>query len=392
MAGRPFEGGRPSAISHPGPLVLLLVAALVLAATVVALTSGDDVRRPSDPGPTPPVGAALPGAHSARPGVLLARPASPEEDNTTLRALVDLIRTTPAGERIRILAHSFSFVPVADELVEAHRRGVDVQVVVDRSVSAGWVAPDLLRDALGTDQGAGSFLRLAPGDLHQKTWSFTRTGSTRDVVLVGSMNVTYQSARQYNDVVSYVGDRAVRRVFDRRFLDAARGLPDVQPSGPVDLGLDRAWFLPGYDRSTDPVLQQLRAVPPIGARIRVVMYAWLDERGLDLARLLVGKDDAGADVEVVLGVSTGPQVRQELEASGVEVHSGVLADGDVHHKLTLVRHRSAEGPVRFVLTGSDNYTTRSFDRPELLLRLDGSVAGRYARYDRWVDRLVARGR
>jgi hypothetical protein len=379
-------------MSGPFPVLTVILLVLLAAATLVTVlvlrsaTSDDDERTR---------GAGVSGqdagdrAYRARPGVLLAPPASPKEDNATLGKLRSLVRDTPAGERIRILAHSFSYVPIAEELVAAHRRGVDVQVVVDRGVSGDWVAPGMLRDELGTDPRAGSFLRLAAGDLHQKTWSFTRTGSTRDVVLLGSMNLTYQSAGQHNDVVAYVGDRGVRRTLDRRFLQLVRELPAVGPAGPVALGLDRAWFYPGYDLVSDPVRQQLAAVPPAGARIRVAMYAWLDERGLGLARLLVEKDAAGADVEVVLGVSTGPQVREVLESSGVEVHSGVYDDGDIHHKLTLVSHPGDDGPVRFVLTGSDNYTTRSLARPELLLRLDGSVGGRFERYDRWVDRLVA---
>ncbi len=134
-------------------------------------------------------------------------------------------------------------------------------------------------------------------------------------------------------------------------------------------------------------------MPPAGARIRVVMYAWLDQRGLDLAELLVAKDAAGADVEVVLGASTGPLVREVLEGTGVELHPGVFEDGeDVHHKLTLVSHPTSDGGrTRWVLTGSDNFTTRSLDRPELLLRLDGDRGVTYERYDRWVDALVARG-
>lgn len=391
--GRPSGGGRRSAASRP----VVVVVALVTAVVVIAIASGDDRDRD---GRRSPVDDRAAGEDSrdkpyrARSGVLLAGPASPEEDNATFRKLVSLVRETPSGERIRIVGNSFSFVPVAEELVAAHRRGVDVQVVVDRSESGDWVAPTLLRDELGTDVRARSSLRLAAGDLHQKTWSFTRTGSTRDVVLVGSMNLTYQSARQYTDVVAYVGDRDVRRIFDRRFLQLRRELPDVGPAGPVELGPDRAWFFPGYDQVSDPLRQQLAAVPPEGARIRVVMYAWLDARGLGLAQLLAAKDAAGADVEVVLGASTGPQVREVLEASGVEVHPGVLDDGDVHHKLTLVSHpgdTGVTGPVSFVLTGSDNYTTKSLDRPELLLRLDGSVDRRHERYDRWIDRLIARG-
>jgi|GEM_PF-2892553 len=381
MAGHSHGGGRPSRRSG----VVALATALVLALSLVAACSDPD-DGPAPPEPTPTVAAS----YRAPSGILLARPSDPEEDNTTFGVFLDLVRNTPAGERIRILAHSFSFVPAAEALIEAHQRGVRVQVVVDRGVSGDFKAPALLRDALGTARGQPSFIYFAPGDLHQKTWSFTRTGRSRDVVLVGSMNLTYQSARQYTDVVSYVGRRDVRRVFDRRFVDLVRNLPDVGARASVRLGRDRAWFFPGYDEADDPLLAQLAAVPPQGARIRVVMYAWLDERGLAIARLLADKAAAGADVEVVLGPSIGAQVRTLLDGSSIVVRPGVFADGDdVHHKLTLVRYPGEPRDTRFVLTGSDNFTTKSLDRPELLLRLNGSV---YRRYDRWVDRLVARGR
>jgi len=95
---------------------------------------------------------------------------------------------------------------------------------------------------------------------------------------------------------------------------------------------------------------------------------------------------------VVLGRSVGKQIRAVLAGSGVEVHEGVFADGeDLHHKLTVVSHPAAGGGQRrFALTGSDNWTMRSLDRPEVLLRIvpDGQTL---ARYQRWLDDLVARG-
>ena len=398
MAGHSHGSGRPSCVSgRPAggrPALPPLLALLLLLGVLVAGCS-DEGDQPDPPAPTPTVDASF----RAPSGVLLARPSDPEEDNTTFAVFLDLVRNTPPGERIRILAHSFSFVPAAEALVAAHQRGVDVQVVVDRGVSGDFTAPRLLREELGTARRDRSFIYFAPGDLHQKTWSFTRTGRSRDVVLVGSMNLTYQSARQYTDVVSYVGRRDVRRVFDRRFVHLVRDLPQARPESSVRLGRDQAWFFPGYDSNSDPVLAQLAAVPAAGAEIRVVMYAWLDERGLAIARLLAEKAAAGADVEVVLGPSIGASVRAVLDDSQIAVRPGVFADGDdVHHKLTLVRYpdtdtgTGADGPgpgTRFVLTGSDNFTTKSLDRPELLLRLNDSA---YRRYDRWVDRLVARGR
>jgi hypothetical protein len=374
-AGRTLGSGRR----------VVLVGALA-AALLTGCTSGDTAPGPQQPPARP---------YRAPSGLLLAAPSAEgrEADNPTFRVLQDLIAHTPAGERIRIVGNSFSYVPVAEALVRAHERGVHVQVLLHDGANRGWKAPAVLRDGLGEDPAAASYVRLAPGGVHQKVWSFTRTGASEDVVLTGSMNLTYHSAGQYTDMYSWVGRPDVRRQLDRRFDQLVRDLPDPPPFGPLDLGRERIWFHPGYDNASDPLRQALEAVPAPGTRIRVVMYAWLDQRGLDLAELLVAKDAAGADVEVVLGASTGPLVRDVLEGTGVEVHPGVFADGDdVHHKLTVVSHPApGGGRSRFVLTGSDNWTTKSLGRPELLLRLDGSRGDTWRHYDAWVDRLVARG-
>jgi hypothetical protein len=345
----------------------------------------------SDDPAAPPVRPAA--DYRAPAGVLLAPPSDEGEEatNPTFRVLSELIVNTPPDERIRIVGNSFSYVPVAELLAAAHERGVHVQVLLYDEPNRGWKAPEVLVDALGEDRRAASFVQLAPGSVHQKVWSFTRSGRSRDVTLTGSMNLTYYSAGQYTDMYSFVGRPDVRRALDRRFEQLSRGLPDPPAYGPLDLGGERVWFYPGSE--SDPVRDALVDVPPVGARIRVVMYAWLDERGLELARLLVDLDSAGADVEVVLGRSVGPLVRELLLGSGVEVHPGVFADGDdIHHKLTVVSHPApGGGRTRFVLTGSDNWTTRSLARPELVLRLEGHRGRTFDRYDRWVDGLVRRG-
>lgn len=365
------------------PLSLLVVLLLLLGCTS---SPGDE------PGPRSGRAAAE-RATSAPAGLLLARPADEgeEEANATFRVLLDLVRRTPAGARIRLVGNSFSFVPLAEELVRAHRRGVRVQVITDADVSGEWQATKLLARDLGTDRRRGSFVHLARGRVHQKIWSFSRTAGARDVVLVGSMNLTYQSARQYTDVRTWSGRRDVRRRLDRHFVRLLDHLPDPPAVPPTRLGGDRAWFFPGYDLESDPVRRQLAALPAAGAHVRVAMYAWLDERGLVLARLLAQKAAAGARVEVVLGASVGPQVRQVLEQSQVSVHSGVFDDGDdIHHKLAVVSRPTADGGRhRFVLTGSDNWTTKSLDRPEILLRLEPGPRA-FARYARWIDRLILR--
>lgn len=367
------------------PVVVLLVLGLV-----AGCTSHEGYREPGRFGEH-----AATESSRVRPGLYLARAVAEghENENTTLRRLAELIAQTPPGETIRIVAHSFSFLAVADALVDAHERGVRVQVLADASVSGRWEASARLREALGTDRSKPSFVYLTPGELHQKTWSFTRTGRSRDVVLVGSQNLTYESARQFTDVYAYVGRRDVRRVFDRRFDELVSGLPRPARNRPMRLGKDQVWFYPLAPDVGDPVLDTLRGLPGQGTEVRVAMYAWLHDRGLEITAELARLRSEGADVQVVLGRSVADRQRAALAAAGIAVHPGVFADGDnIHHKLTLVSYRGDDGRLRrFVLTGSDNFTGPSLRRPEMLLRIDADHGPTWERYLRWFDRLVARG-
>ncbi len=269
-----------------------------------------------------------------------------------------------------------------------------VQVISDRSVSGDWKAPALLREALGTDRRAGSYLYLARGELHEKTWSFTRTGRSRDVVLVGSENLTYESAGQYTDVWAYVGRRDVRRVFDRRFAQLLAQLPRVRPVPPIRLGRDRLQFFPLAPGRPTRCSPTCRAVPPAGARVRVVMYAWLDDRGLELARQLVAMQAAGADVEVVAGRSVAAPQLAVLRDGGVPDPLRRLRAGRRHPPQADARvvPRRRRPRHRFVVTGSDDFTGPSLERPELLLRIDADRGPAFGRYERWVDELVRRSR
>lgn len=65
-------------------------------------------------------------------------------------ALVKYIGT--AKKSVRVLAYNFTSRPIADALVDAHKRNVDVQVVLDRSVPTerGSALPELLAAGIPT--------------------------------------------------------------------------------------------------------------------------------------------------------------------------------------------------------------------------------------------------
>jgi len=366
------------------PHFLAVVLATALLAAGCSPTAGDGPESVPD---RAAAGVAVPD------GVLFAAPRRDRyqqaEQHPIVRRLLALIEATPAGERIRIEAHSFSLSVLARALVAAHERGVHVQVVtMDKGLRDGWRAPEILTE-LGRDLGADSFVAFVPHGLHEKIWSFSRTAGVRDVVLVGSMNLTYESVGQYTDVIAYRDRPDVRRVTDARFAQVVRELPVVSPRAPVRVGGDRWWFFPLADPDRDPVEAMLRDLPAAGTRVRVVMHAWLEDRGLRLARLVTDLAARGAEVQVVLGRSVGPRVRDVLQGSAVDVREGTYRGFDhVHHKLAVVSWVDAGRRRGFVLTGSDNWTSDSLDRAELLVRRDGMPTVR--RYDRWVDRLVAR--
>ncbi len=58
---------------------------------------------------------------------------SPEDD--TLKAFLDFITT--AKKKIRIADYSFNLEPLVDLLIKKQKAGVDVQLVLDKSQSAG---------------------------------------------------------------------------------------------------------------------------------------------------------------------------------------------------------------------------------------------------------------
>jgi phosphatidylserine/phosphatidylglycerophosphate/cardiolipin synthase-like enzyme len=394
---------------RPRPAALPFAAALLcVSGLLAACTGGDDVppagpattaSRDGDAGPTDET-------FRARAGAIMAPPAGDDvADCTAVNAFLDAVEHAPAGATVRIVTNSFHLLPVADALVAAHERGVHVQVLVDRRINRGDDAPDIVESALGHDRGAESFLyrvrgsaRGGPeGALHQKTWMVSRTGRSRWVTMVGSLNLTYGCLDQYNDVYSFVDRRDVWRAVNRVFEQQVRDRPVADPARVVDLDGVRLFFYPGFSRDDDPVQRLLdRVVPGPGARLRIVQLAWSGERGLDLAQRVVALHDAGVRVEVVVS-ALGPLVERTLLDGGIEVRRSPFRNGDyVHHKLLLVSWRDDDGRVRRVIsTGSDNLGDAPFGRDELVAHVDadrGPARRAWTTYGRHVDALLARAR
>lgn len=347
------------------------------------------------------------GPYDVRPGAVLGVPikGDPDEhaaEHPVVARILELIAHTPKGARIRVITRSFSLHPIADALVQAHRRGVEVQVIANHRVSKGFRAVAKMKEELGTDRRKPSYIFLSKGSkrgvriggdgkVHQKVWTFTRVGDSRDVVLVGSANLSYYSTTQYSDMYAFVGRKDVRRAFDNDFGDQVGLKKLVGPGYAPRLGKDQAWFFPGWDEDTDPLLALIRSVPVRETVLRFAMYAWHGERGYRIARAVADKARAGARVQVI-GLHVGKDIARILREGGVELHGAKFDNGeDVHSKLSLLTWTDESGDrQRRIVTGSDNFGSDSLPRDEMAISINANRGPAWREYVRWYDAIIAR--
>ena len=374
--------------------VALVVASLAAATALTGcrLHLGDSHDLPRGNG-------YIAGHYTARSGPIFASPGDDPAGNRAVHALVENIRHTPRGATIRIVAYSFALFEVSNPLIAADRRGVHVQVIVDGRHSHEFEATKALERALGTNRHKASFIvltdRSARGTVshsHQKSWSFSKTGSSRHVVMVGATNLSVLGTTdQYSDMYTFVDRPDVWRAFSTIFRAQARDMPVPDPAVTARLGRDTAYFDPGFSMSNDPIADTIAGIPADpSSHIRIVMYAWHPPRGQRIVDLLLEKLRGGATVDIV----RGPFVHQPLDAlvaAGAKVHRGVFANGDhVHDKLMIVEDVHDGRADHFVTTGSDNWGNVSFLRDDVDVRI-GLDDREYQSYVDFFDRLVHRG-
>jgi phosphatidylserine/phosphatidylglycerophosphate/cardiolipin synthase-like enzyme len=349
------------------------------------------------------------------PGVAFNDPiGSDDGKDRLLRRIIEAVRHTHKGQTIRFAQYSFDRRTMADALIRAHRRGVNVQIIVNDNWTS---APtNRLKRVLGTNHHKDHFVvichgscRGGPGNLHLKVYSFTKTGGARDVIMTGSTNITNRAmSLQWNDMVTLRGktklfdtwvkvfnqlkkDKAVRPRWVY-FRSDSTGATFYRTSGetaePKSTTTSR---LPTADE--DPVLKRLKRIRCNAKKgsginghtvIRITMYGWQDQRGKYLARRIAYLKRNGCDVEVILSVA-GAGVKATLRRSHVPMRSAdwdYNEEGKVnfysHLKVLAVNGTFAHKRTHTVWTGSENWSTMSFRNDELTLQLNNTRI--YRRY------------
>lgn len=302
------------------------------------------------------------------------------------------IRATPKGARIEIANYLWDSRASTDAVINARKRGVQVQVVLDglaRNHGTRRMAAALNRDNRkkvhgkhvkgGPDRSYVVFCKGAcrNGGVpnHMKYYTFTRTGTAKNVVMVSSSNLNKGGAvKGYNDLYIVKERPQLLADFDVIHREMAA---DKYGSGYhqyVEGNIIARFYAKRV--GPDPVMQDLAKVHCKGARggagrggrtaINISMFRWNNARGFRIARKLVQLDGAGCDVSVIYG-APGRNVVEILRNSAirggiklwdsrVDRNEDGKVDLRIHHKYTLISGNYGTDRSSWqVWTGSANW-------------------------------------
>ncbi|MCY7401798.1 MAG: phospholipase D-like domain-containing protein [Nocardioides sp.] len=378
--------------------------------------------------------AALPALAARKPGKPNKKwkvPLGPKFNNPMIekdrfvieRHLLRAIRNTPRKEKIVVSAYSLDRQVVADELIRAHKRGVKVQILLNDHLVPG--AQVRIARELGRNTKRSSFIhRCVSGcradqneynNLHSKFYLFSRTGRNRNVVMLGSHNMTLNAVRwQWNDLWTSVGKTVLYDQFEALFNDMR---PDWDTRRATYAFCDNGLDCPGGDlhkyynvvfpryttAKNDIVLDILNNVQCVyvdaaGAErrtlLRLSMHTMRGNRGNYIADKLRELYAAGCNLRVnygLMGFHTKQHIgaptargRVPLRSTGFNLADDVYT-GDpeidnmpesieryTHHKYFVLKG-SYKGVVdsNIVWTGSTNWSSLGTPQDEIMFSMHG---------------------
>jgi phosphatidylserine/phosphatidylglycerophosphate/cardiolipin synthase-like enzyme len=314
--------------------------------------------------------------------------------------LVALIEAAEPEAQIRA---SFAYLDqrrVADTLIDAHKRGVDVRVVLDErnqvEEAGGWHwngAVASLIEVLGADRVIACGGADSPPDgggciaREKQHNAFLLVSSTCDgssaIVAQTSAYLTKAQLSRRDNLVVIRGDDALHAAYLEYWRDLARQNADDTYYRIIDGDKATRLFLfprassggGTRDPATDTIYNLLHdnVVCAGGTRVRLAMSYWSTGRGY-LVDQLDRMAGAGCDVRIVANPdSTDDAVASALRAAFDAEHLAFLPG--VHHKYLLVDGSYGDDQTaRLVWTGTQDFTASALrSNDEVILRLDDAA-------------------
>ncbi len=329
----------------------LVIGFLILVAYFV-LTGSDPLGLFTEPTPTPP--SLTIGSGGAWWQVYFTDPQKVNDpDDLTGSVAEELIEHINEAQRaIHVAAFEFDLAPVADALIAARERGVEVR----------WVTDDEYGIEIDEEEGEGLFPRLENAGvdvkddgrgalMHNKFWIFDD-----QTVWTGSTNVTANGVFRNNNNVIVITSPRVAAIFEREFDEMWEG--EFGPTSPSTLDSQRVTIddtsVQILFAAEDEVISQL--IPLIEntqGSIRFMAFSFTHD---ELGKAVLERAKAGVDVKGIFetrGSETEYSEMSALYCAGVLVRQDGNP-GTFHHKVFVI-----DGKI--VVTGSFNFSESADD-------------------------------
>jgi len=283
-----------------------------------------------------------------------------------------IAKINAAQTSIHIASFEFDLTSVAQALMSAKQRGVDVR----------WVTDD--ENGLLADQepGHGQFAMLQGAGvevkddlgrsafMHNKFWIFDR-----QIVWTGSTNITKSGIYDQNNNVIVIHSSQLGEIYEREFDEMWNGQFGARSPSTI---LDQTVTIEGSQMivvftSEDPALEDF-IIPIVQSARSSVYFMAFSFTDYPLADAMIQKKQAGINVAGVFesfGSTSESAELDTLYCAGVPVRQDGNG-GFLHHKVIVVDNR-------LIITGSLNFSTRAeTTNDENVLIIDNAeIANRY---------------
>jgi len=271
------------------------------------------------------------------------------EDNYIEAALIDYINA--AQSTIHIASFEFNLDAVAEALIAADARGVEVQ----------WVTDDEYGIEADEEDGHGQFAMLEDAGIevkddhrgalmHNKFWIFDQT-----IVWTGSTNITVNGTLYNNNNVIVLKSRAAARIFEREFSEMWDN-DEFGPTSPstvaqqdIVINGTKVAVRFGAEDEVATYLAELLGTAQSEIRFMAFSFTQDDMGGTILRRAVNGVDVAG--IFETRGSETEYSELSYLFCAGLPMRQ----DGNprtMHHKVFVIDEH-------IVVTGSFNFSNNA---------------------------------
>ncbi|MGB8983574.1 MAG: phospholipase D-like domain-containing protein [Anaerolineales bacterium] len=256
-----------------------------------------------------------------------------------------------AQTSIHIASFEFNLTPVAEALIAAKQRGVDVLWVTDDE-SGLEADEEPERGQFAMLQKAGIEVRSDDRSalMHNKFWIFDG-----QIVWTGSTNITENSIFKQDNNTIVIHSPELAAIYEREFQEMWNG--EFGPTSTSQLGsqaimIDNSGIAVIFT-SEDPALEQA-IIPMVGSATTSIRFLAFSFTDYPLADAMVKRSQSGVGVAGVF-----ERVGSETDAAELDTlfcaQVPVRTDGNgsfMHHKVIVVDER-------YVITGSLNYSTNA---------------------------------